>query len=64
MMPLMFAKTNVLTTASVQNIAASSAGNATEVTVNLNSRISRYAAKIIATVLKKMNQYRDASTGR
>ncbi len=64
MMPLMFAKTSVLTTASVQNIAASNAGNATERAENLNSRISRYAASTIATVLKKMNQYRDASTGR
>ena len=64
MMPLMFAKTNVLTTASVQNIAASSAGKATDVIENLNSRTRKYAAKIIATVLKKMNQYRDASTGR
>jgi len=64
MQPLMLAKTSVLMTDSVQNIATSSAGNATEPMLNLNNRTRRYAARIIATVLKKMNQYRDASTGR
>ena len=41
MQPLMFVNTRVLVTLSVQNIASSSAGAATEASVNLNRRSSR-----------------------
>ena len=55
----MLVKTSVLVTLSVQNMASSSAGAATEASVNLNSRSSRYQAIRIATVLIRMNRYRD-----
>ena len=64
MTPLMLPNTKVLVTFSVQNIASSSAGAATEARVKLNSRSRKYPASTIATVLKKMNQFRDASSGR
>ena len=60
----MLVNTSVLVTLSVQNIASSRAGAATDASVNLNSRSRKYAASRIAMVLKVMNQYRDASTGR
>ena len=62
--PLMLPKTSVFVTFSVQNMASSRAGAATEASENLKSRNRKYAASTIASVLKKMNQYRDASTGR
>src|SRR3977135_1482305 len=64
MQPLMLPKTSVLTTLSVQNIATIKAGRATDASEYLNSRTSRHAAMMMAIVLKVMNQYRDASTGR
>src|SRR5262245_48112828 len=64
MQPLTLAKTSVLTTLSVQNIATSSAGTATDAHENLNTCTSTNAAMMMASVLKVMNQYRDASTGR
>src|SRR6476619_2613858 len=56
MQPLMLPKTNVLTTLSVQNIATSRAGKATDANENLNSRTSRHAAMMMAIVLNVMNQ--------
>jgi hypothetical protein len=64
MQPLMLPKTSVLTTLSVQNIATSKAGRATDAHENLNSFTSRNAAMMMAIVLNVMNQYREASTGR
>src|SRR4051794_31477260 len=64
MQPLILPKTSVLTTLSVQNIATSKAGKATDANENLNSRTSRHAAITMAIALNVMNQYRDASTGR
>ena len=58
----MLVNTRVLVTDSVTNIAASRAGSATEVSEKLNSRTSRQAATIIATVLRTMNQLRAANT--
>ena len=52
----MLVKTSVLVTDSVQNIARSSAGAATEVTLNLNNRSSTYAAKTMAALLIAMNR--------
>ena len=62
MQPLILVKTNVLVTDSVQNIASSSAGSATEVSGNLNSRTSRQAAAMMANVLIRMNQLRAANS--
>ena len=56
MQPLMLPKTSVLTTLSVQNIATSRAGKATDANENLNSRTSRHAAMMMAIVLNVMNQ--------
>ena len=52
----MLVNTSVLVTLSVQNMASSSAGAATEDSVNLNNRSSRYQASRIATVLIRMNR--------
>ena len=60
----MLPKTSVLTTLSLMNIATRRAGSATESNLKPNRRIRKYAARMIAIVLKVMNQYRDASTGR
>ena len=60
----MLVNTSVLVTDSVQNIASSRAGSATEVSEKPNSRTSRQAATIIATVLKNTNQLCEAKTGR
>src|SRR6516162_4596314 len=54
--PLMLVNTSVLVTLSVQNMASSRAGAATDVSVNLNSRSIRYQAIRIATVLIRMNR--------
>src|SRR5690348_12532288 len=62
--PLMFVNTSVLVTLSVQNMASSSAGAATEDSVNLNIRSSRYQAIKMATALIRMNTYRDGVKGR
>src|SRR5580692_3937145 len=62
--PLMLVNTSVLVTLSVQNMASSRAGAATEDTVNLNNRSSRYQAIRMATVLIRMNKYRDGENGR
>ena len=60
----MLVKTSVLVTDSVQNIASSRAGSATEVSEKPNSRTNRQAAMIIARVLKATNQLCEANTGR
>ena len=60
----MLVNTSVLVTLSVQNMASSRAGAATEDSVNLNSRSSRYQAIRIATVLIRMNRYRDGVKDR
>ena len=57
-------KTKVLVTDSVQYMASSRAGNATDVSENLNSRTRRQAAMMIATELIATNQNRDANSGR
>ncbi len=62
MTPLTLVNTRVLVTDSVTNIAASSAGSATEDSGNLNSRTSRTAAPMIARVLSRMNQLRAANS--
>ena len=62
--PLMLVNTSVLVTLSVQNMASSSAGAATEDSVNLNNRSSRYQASRMATVLIRMNRYRDGEKDR
>ena len=62
--PLTLVNTRVLVTDSVQNIASSSAGSATELSRNPKSRTSTHAATMIATVLMAMNQLRDANSGR
>ena len=61
--PLILVKTMVLVTDSVQNIASSSAGSATDVSEKPNSRTNRQAAMIIATVLIATNQLWEAKTG-
>ncbi len=60
----MLVKTSVLVTDSVQNIASSRAGAATELRLNLNIRNSRYAAATMAALLIAMNRYRDSANGR
>src|ERR1700757_872085 len=62
--PLMLVNTRVLVTLSVQNMASSRAGAATEESVNLNNRSSKYQAIRIATVLIRMNRYRDGVKDR
>ena len=62
MTPLMLVNTSVLVTDSVTNIAVSSAGSATDVRGNRNSRTSRHAAPIMARVLRRMNQLRAANS--
>ena len=52
----MLVNTSVLVTVSVQNMASSRAGAATEDSVKLNSRSSRYQAIRMATVLIRMNR--------
>jgi hypothetical protein len=61
MHPLILVNTRVLVTDSVQNIATSRAGSATEVSGNLNSFTSRQAARMMARVLMRMNQLRAAN---
>ena len=56
MQPLTLVKTSVLVTDSVQNIASSSAGAATEVRVKLNIFSSTYAAMTIAALFNAMNR--------
>lgn len=60
----MLVKTSVLVTLSVQNIASSRAGAATDDSVNLNNRSSRYQAIRMATVLIRTNRYRDGVKDR
>ncbi len=60
----MLVNTSVLVTVSVQNMASSRAGAATDDSVNLNIRSSRYQATRIATVLIRMNRARDGLKGR
>ena len=60
---MILVKTMVLVTDSVQNIASSSAGKATDVSENPNNRTNRQAATIIATVFITTNQLWDAKTG-
>ena len=60
----MLVNTSVLVTVSVQNMASSRAGAATEDSVNLNSRSIKYQAIRMATVLIRMNKYRDGAKGR
>ena len=62
MTPLMLVNTNVLVTDSVTNIAASSAGSATEDSGNRSSRTSRTPAMMTARVLSRMNQLRAANS--
>ena len=59
----MLVNTIVLVTDSVQNMASSSAGSATDVSEKPNSRTNRQAAMIIATVLIATNQLCEANTG-
>ncbi|SLI45128.1 Uncharacterised protein [Mycobacteroides abscessus subsp. abscessus] len=61
MQPLTLVNTSVLITVSDMNIASSSAGAATEFTVNLNSRSSRYQARMMAAALSRMKHQRDFS---
>ena len=56
MTPLMLVKTSVLVTDSVQNIASSKAGAATEVSLKLNIRSSTYPASTMATLLTATNK--------
>ncbi len=60
----MLVNTRVLVTDSVQNIASSRAGSATDDSAKPNIRTRRQAAMIIATVLKNTNQLCEANTGR
>ena len=52
----MLVKTSVLVTDSVQNIASSSAGAATEVRLKLNIRSSTYPASTMAALLTATNK--------
>ena len=60
---MILVNTMVLVTDSVQNMASSSAGRATDVSEKPNNRTSRHAAMIIATVFRATNQLCDAKTG-